>query len=158
MISRTPGATSKATHGTAVAIASIGASGKPSPRELSTNTEAWRSAPATSWVRPMKVTLSAMPSWALCLRSACSSSPAPYRRRVHPRWRAASWAQASSSRSTPFSSCRRPMLATTFSVRGEGVSGKKGRGLGMKPTLSMRWRIQASASSRVSASIRSTSR
>ncbi|OKI01292.1 hypothetical protein A6A06_21100 [Streptomyces sp. CB02923] len=77
MISRTPGATSKATQGTAVVMASMGASGKPSPRELSTNTEAWRSAPGTSVVRPIHCTLSAMPSRALCFFSAASSSPAP---------------------------------------------------------------------------------
>lgn len=49
------------------------------------------------------------------------------------------------------------MLTTHLSERSEGTSGKNGSGFGMKPTLSIRCRIQRSASSRVSVSIRSTS-
>ena len=57
----------------------------------------------------------------------------------------------------PFSSCSRPMLTTAFSVRGEGTSGMKGTGFGMNEALFMPCPIHRSASSRVSASMRSTS-
>ncbi|UQA98173.1 hypothetical protein [Streptomyces halobius] len=42
----------------------------------------------------------------------------------------------------PFSSCSRPMLATTLLERSEAESGMNGSGFGMKPTLSIpRWGV-----------------
>ncbi len=116
-----------------------------------------RRAPGTSPARPIHSTESSRPRAVHCFLSISSSSPEPKIRKVQSGWRGATSAQVSRSMSMPFWSESRPTLTTTFSVREEGTSGMKGIGFGMKDASSRPWRIHRSASSRVSASIRSTS-